>query len=42
MVNFYSNTEFWFGGSPKVNVCVPNVLFLSTVAVKLLGLDQQT
>jgi hypothetical protein len=47
MVNYYSGstadcTKFWFGGSPKVNVCVPNVLFLPTVAVKLLGLDQQS
>jgi hypothetical protein len=31
MVNYYlgstvDRTKFWFGGSPKVNVCVPNVL----------------
>ncbi len=47
MVNYYSGniadrTKLWFGGSPKANVCVPNVLFLPTVAVKLLGLDQQS
>ncbi len=26
--NISDHTKLWFGGSPKTNVCVPNVLFL--------------
>jgi hypothetical protein len=40
--NISNRTTFWSGGTSKTNVTLPYILFLPTVAVKMLGLDRQS